>query len=287
MSLALLFLLSALPCGDLASARQRLLESAGSPAQVAAALEALDPVQGPALAAGMPGAAAPRERARIAADRLELACLFQAEPRGAALADGASLEEILRRPEFARAREGSGDLAERLYRRLIAWLTSLLRTRGAESYAEWTRVLVLAAALAVALLGALRLARWRRERAPVRSPAPAGAPPRELSTAEGLLERARSLSSRDGRAAIREALLALLASLGRRRLARTGTSSTNRELAAEATRRGAPPALAGQLARALRWYDRAFYSLEPVAAQDASRFVDEIAGIHRALEALP
>lgn len=285
MSVALLLLLSALPCGDLASARQRLA-SAGTPAEVRAALEELDPVQGPALAAGAPQALAPRARASLAAGRLELACRFQAEPRGAALADRAALEEILRRPEFARAKEGSGDLVERLVRRLLAWLKSLLRTRGAESYAEWTRVLVLAAALAVALLGALRLARWRRGRAPPRAGAPAEAP-RELSSPEGLLLRARSLCSRDGRAAIREALRALLASLGRRHLARTGTSSTNRELAAEAAQRGAPPALAEQLARALRWYDLAFYSLEPVAAQDALRFADEVAGIHRALEALP
>jgi hypothetical protein len=168
---------------------------------------------------------------------------------------------------------------------VVAWLESLLQTRGAASYAEWTRVLVLAAALAVALLGALRLARWNRRRAP--PGAPAEAPPQKLSSPEGLLERARTLASRDARAAIREALLALLSSLGRRHLARAGTSSTNRELAAEATRRGAPPALAEQLDRALRWYDRAFYSLEPVAAPDASRFVDEVAGIHRALEALP
>jgi hypothetical protein len=35
--------------------------------------------------------------------------------------------------------------------------------------------------------------------------------------------------------------------------------------------------------RLVRWYDRAFYSLEPVPPEDAARFVEQVERLHREL----
>jgi len=39
--------------------------------------------------------------------------------------------------------------------------------------------------------------------------------------------------------------------------------------------------------RLVRWYDRAFYSLEPVPSEDAARFVDEVERLHQGLAGAP
>ncbi|MFY0577661.1 DUF4129 domain-containing protein [Cystobacter fuscus] len=58
---------------------------------------------------------------------------------------------------------------------------------------------------------------------------------------------------------------------------------TNRELVEELPERGAPAHVTGEVERLVRWYDRAFYSLEPVPTEDAARFVDEVERLHQGL----
>jgi hypothetical protein len=81
------------------------------------------------------------------------------------------------------------------------------------------------------------------------------------------------------REAIREALLCLLSSLERQRFARPDRVKTNRELAEELAGRGAPPALVSAVTSLFTWFDRAFYSLEAVPADEARRFLDDVRGL--------
>jgi hypothetical protein len=168
-------------------------------------------------------------------------------------------------------------------RTLASWLEGLLQTEQAQSFATSTRTAVLVLGLAVALFAVLRLRYWRRGPARRGEGTAAGAAALVLDSPGEHLARARAALGGQPREAIREGLLALLSSLETKRLARPDRVKTNRELVGELPRRGASAQLTGEVERLVRWYDRAFYSLEPVPAEDAARFVDEVERLHQGL----
>ncbi len=195
-------------------------------------------------------------------------------------ADPAKLQEILDRTEFAQARQLNEAALARLMRKLEAWLQSLLGTTGAESFGQGGRAVFLGFALALLLALALRLWRAREGRREARSAAlPAEA--LQLKPPETHLALARAALAADGREACRQGLLALLSALEQKRYARPDRVKTNRELSEELSTRGAPSELAAEVRRLLRWYDARFYSLEPVATEDALRFVDDVAQLRQ------
>ncbi|MBJ6763914.1 DUF4129 domain-containing protein [Myxococcaceae bacterium JPH2] len=281
-SLALLVLLTALPCAEREGLAQRLEETAlRQPEQLPSAVDAL--VQG---WGGLPPpspepGAAPVARAQQVARYLEQACALQDAPvpeGPEANARGAErLQEILNRPEFARARERNGDVLKRMLREVQAWLESLFESRSAQGFAVATRAVMLGIALAVVLFGLLR---WRRIGPRAQSPHTdtwgEGAPSK-LDPPPEHLGRARvALAHGNGREAIREGLFCLLSTLEQRGWARPDRVKTNRELAAELPGRGASSTLTRDVEQLLGWYDRAFYSLAPVTAAEATRFVDDV-----------
>jgi hypothetical protein len=205
-----------------------------------------------------------------------LAGFLAATDPATASVDRSHLEEIYQRPEFARARLRNQGTLEQLLKRLRAWFDSFFESRGAETYSVVTRFLVLLAAALVAGWALLRLLS-RRQRAPPPATAEGTSAQRlELDDPAEHLSRGRSALTADPRAALREGLLALLSTLERRRLARPDRVKTNRELAKELPTRGAPAELTKTVEQLLGWYDRTFYSLDPVAAADASRFLDDV-----------
>lgn len=185
----------------------------------------------------------------------------------------ADLSAIYERPGFERARERNSGAFAAYLAQARAWFLSLFETRGAQTYSNVTRVAVLVAAVLFGLVALLR----RRAR---KTTTLATAPP--LPTAPILDEpsvhraRAEALVSMDPRGAIREALFSLLASLERRRLARPERTRTNRELAEELPRNGAPPELVVKVTPLLAWFDRAFYSLSAVTPAEARQFLDDV-----------
>jgi hypothetical protein len=257
------------------------------PAELDALLDALELRWG-----GMPlrakRDASPAERVEVAKRRMGRACDELEASKGEAPpppSDKARLEEILSRPEFAEARQRQGDAFKRLVHAVLDWLGELLQTRGAQSFATTTRTVVLVLGFAVVLFAALRLRHWRRGPAR-RGGAKAGseATARVLDSPGEHLARARAALSGQPREAIREGLLALLSSLEMRRLARPDRVKTNRELVGELPGRGASAQLTREVERLVRWYDQAFYSLEPVPEQAAARFVAEVERLHRTQE---
>lgn len=257
----------------------------------AARLDALIAAFGGELGVGALGDGLPKdasERAAAAGVRLERACAAWNAPRGYAGADHEKLAEILARSEFAAADESENVWVQRALRWLRQALAWLFATRGAETFAEGTRFIVLAIAVAVVLYAAVRLVRALRRRG-VR-PAAGGASataPLLLDDPEQHLRRARDAVATAPREAIREGLLSLLSALERKRLARPDRVKTNRELAAELPRRGAPPDLHAAAERLLRWYDGAFYSLQPVRADEARRFLDGVVEVQAVLQGTP
>jgi hypothetical protein len=285
--LALLWL-ATVPCeGRERDARQLEEVAEQRPAELDALLEALELRWG-----GMPlrpkREATPAERVETAKRRMGGACEGLESSRGEAAlppSDKARLEEILSRPEFSEARKRQGDAFQRLVQTVLDWLTELLQTRGAQSFATTTRTAVLVLGFAVVLFAVLRLRHWRR------GPARRGArkegteaTARVLDSPGEHLARARAALTGQPREAIREGLLALLSSLEVRRLARPDRVKTNRELVGELPGRGASERLTREVERLVRWYDQAFYSLEPVPAEDAARFVEEVERLHRTQE---
>ncbi len=183
------------------------------------------------------------------------------------------LSAIYERPGFERARERNSGAFAALMAQARAWFFSLFETRGAQTYSNVTRIAVLAAAV---LLGAIALLRRRARKKAVLPPAPPS--PAALVLDEPVVhrERAEALVANDPRGAIREGLLSLLAVLERRRLARPERTRTNRELAAELPRNGAPPELVQKVTPLFAWFDHAFYSLSAVTPAEARRFLDEV-----------
>jgi hypothetical protein len=280
--------LAAVPCEGQAREAQQLVELATrEPARMEARLEALEQRWGD-LPLRSPEDHTPQERARTAARRLQEVCA-QLEASASTQStppppDRARLQEILSRPEFAQARDRQGDVLQRLVRAVKEWLEELLQTREAQSFATGTRTAVLGLGFAVVLFTALRLRHWRRGSARRREETGTGAAtPLVLDPPGEHLSRARKALTGQPREAIREGLLALLSSLEAKRLARPDRVRTNRELVGELPGRGASAQLTREVERLMRWYDRAFYSLEPVPAEDAARFVDQVEQLHREL----
>ncbi|RKH74120.1 DUF4129 domain-containing protein [Corallococcus interemptor] len=287
-ALPLLLLLAALPpCADREAVSRRLEDTARSRpdafnAEVNRLVEALEGVPLPPGTSGQ----TPPDRARQLSVYLEAVCALDAEP---AVSPGVTseperLRAILDRPEFARARQRNSDLLTRLLHELQNWLEGLFESRGAQGFAVATRAVMLGLALAVVLFGVLRV-RWRRNRKAVTTPGVEGeAAPLELDTPGEHLGRARTaLETEDAREAIREGLLGLLSTLEQRKLARPDRVKTNRELAAELPSRGAPARVTGEVERLVGWYDQAFYSLEPVSREEATRFVESVEQLHGSL----
>ncbi|HLM48355.1 MAG TPA: DUF4129 domain-containing protein [Myxococcaceae bacterium] len=292
MTGVVLLWLAALPCETLEQESERLAAMAREqPEQLDAYLATVEQRW-----EGLP--LRPRKDASVEAHvesatlRLQEACARLAAPENTTgpLPQGnpARLQEILSRPEFAQARQRQGDVLQRLMRALSDWLEELLQTQQAQSFATGTRTAVLVLGFAVALFAVLRLRHWRRGPARRGAQSGAGASAALVLDSPGEhLARARSALGSQPREAIREGLLALLSSLETKRLARPDRVKTNRELVGELPGRGASAQLTGEVERLVRWYDRAFYSLEPVPSEDAARFVDEVERLHQGLAGAP
>ncbi len=188
--------------------------------------------------------------------------------------DRAKLEEIYQRPGFERARRRNDGALQQLWKNFVAWFNKAFGSRGAETYSVVARFVVLLVAALVALWAVLKM--LGRKRAAVAPAASAGPAPLVLDDPTTHLGRGRALLATDSRAALREGLLALLSTLERQKLARPDRVKTNRELAGELPGRGAPASLTSRVEQLVAWYDRTFYSLEPVGTQDAARFLDDI-----------
>jgi hypothetical protein len=277
--------LAALPCEGATRELQRLEELARSeePAVLDAHLVALE-LRWEGLPLRSPDDETPADRAETAARRIQGACTPpEAAPEPLPRTDPARLQDILSRPEFAQARQRQGDVLQRLMREVVALLEELLQTREAQGFATGTRTVVLVLGFAVVLFAVLRLRHWRRGPARRGGDTETGPAAIRLDAPGEHLARARAALGARPREAIREGLLALLSSLEEKRLARPDRVKTNRELVGELPGRGASTQLTAEVERLVRWYDRAFYSLEPVPPQDAARFVDEVERLHQGL----
>ncbi len=172
---------------------------------------------------------------------------------------------------------------QQLLQRLRDWFFGLLETSGVSRFSAVTRVAVLVLGLAAAIAAALRLANALSGRRSRRARGPLGSTPEPLKLDDPREHLARAGRLSDPRERLREALLALLSTLERARLARPDRVKTNRELAAELPTRGAPPELTRQVGGLLDRYDREFYSLRPVPSEEAERFLGEVSTIHAQL----
>jgi hypothetical protein len=213
----------------------------------------------------------------------QTACALEAQPAPTPAADPRALAPIYERPEFMGARDRTGDGLALLLRRFNTWLEGLFGSKGALGYAEGTRVLVLFVSVLAGFLVLQRALAARSgtgHRAALSAPSRVALPLEEVSTH---LSRARAAA--EPREAIREGLLALLSALERARLARADRVKTNRELVGELTARGASAPVVERVGALLAWYDRAWYSLEPVAPQAAQTFVSDVEAATLALTA--
>ena len=158
------------------------------------------------------------------------------------------------------------------------WLESLFEAREAQSFAGFTRALVLGLALAAGAAGLIRALRKVRVPSAAQPQAATGqpllleGPPVHLSLAQAAL-------STDAREAIRQGLLALLSWLEKHRLAQPNRAKTNRELVSDLPARGASGELSETVGTLLNWYDRAFYSLSVVPQREAREFIDQISAL--------
>jgi hypothetical protein len=224
----------------------------------------------------LPGEPA-EEHVALARVRWREACALLERPARRGAPDRPLLEQLFTREELARARVVGGNPLQELLERLGTWLKSMLLTGTAQTFAEGARFAVLAVASFLALGGVLWAAsRWGGRRRKASAPAPRAPGALELQDPVEHLARARARLSGDSREAIREGLLALLSALERRSWARPDRVKTNRELAAELPRRGAPAETSTAVEELLRWYDRTFYSLEPVPPAEAAQFVERV-----------
>lgn len=207
-------------------------------------------------------------------DQRATACGLLAAPAPAPTLDRAALEAIYTRDGFERARQRNSGAFQAFLAQLKAWFDRFIGSSGAETYSNITRVLVLALALAIGLGVTLRLLNRRRE-ARVKTPEQTA---RSLELDDPAVHRARAEGLLDSqpREAIREGLLSLLSSLERRRFARPDRVKTNRELADELPARGAPAEVVRAVAPLFSWFDRAFYSLDPVPPDEARRFLADV-----------
>ncbi len=219
----------------------------------------------------------PIDQAVLASQRLREACALATRAQSAgALPDRALIKAIMDREEFHEAREANADAFERLIAQFQAWLVSFFESASAQTFAGGSRLAVLIFALAVVVGGALRLVQFRRSKPADQVAATDRLAPLELRSPGVHLQLARAALPDDAREASRQGLLGLLSLLEQRQLARPDRVKTNRELAAELPSRGASAELTQVVDRWVRWYDRRFYSLEPVPTDEARGFVDSV-----------
>lgn len=219
--------------------------------------------------------ACPPSTATLPDAQREAACLVDArfEAKGSPEVK-AELAAIYARPAFRGAHSSQ---ASDLFKRFKAWLEAIFETSGAETYSNVTRVVVLFLATFVVIAVVVRITGRRLQR--VKAPEAQRAAALELDDPAEHLTRARALLGADPRASAREGLLAILAALERQRLARPDRVKTNRELARELPSRGATPELVEAVSSQLSWFDRAWYSLEPLDVARAGAFVDDAAAL--------
>lgn len=203
-------------------------------------------------------------------------------PAGTTAATDAALKALYERDVFRSAHQSP---ASDLLKRLKLLLESLFETSGAETFSNVTRVAVLILAAALVVLVVVRVA-GRRFVKPAAPHGQVGSSSLALADPSVHLAKAQALVSTDPRGGAREGLLAMLAALERQRLARPDRVKTNRELALELPSRGAPPDLVREVTAQLEWFDRAFYSLEPLDSTRAKAFLSEAASLVATIEAL-
>jgi hypothetical protein len=213
-------------------------------------------------------------------------CRRASAPSGVASAasvDRARLTEILARPEFDLRDEPVG-LFDRIWRWLRRIVLSLLEARGTATYGEAGRYVILGlGVLAAAFVarGALRA----RSRGGVTAPRPAAGDARAHDSPQAHLGRAETALRRgDCRLALREQMLAVLATLERHQLAARGRSRTNREVAEEARGRGASAELATRLGELAARYDQTWYGLRAVSAADVGDFAARAGTVRAGVE---
>lgn len=209
----------------------------------------------------------------LPAEQRDAACAIDEQFKATPEADG--LAAIYARPEFRNARAGQ---ASDLLKRLQRWLETVFETSEAETYSNLTRVLVLLLAAFVVIAVSVRFV-GRRVRSKSLGRLQASSTALELADPAVHLARAKALIGSDARAGAREGLLAMLAALERKRLARPDRVKTNRELTKELPQRGAPPELVEAVSAQLSWFDRAWYSLEPLDATSAGAFLERAAEV--------
>lgn len=193
--------------------------------------------------------------------------------------DPALLETVFSDPAFEGARERGAGALEHLARRIREWILSLLDSSGAAGFAEWTRALVLLAAVLLLVFLVVRWTRRRRSHAAGFSDAahPLASPTVEvLDLPSRHLARGREALTGAPREAIRQGLLALLSGLEEGGVIAPGRVRTNRELAQALPTSGIAAGEVDRLAELLAWYDRAFYSLATVPRDDAEAFLQRI-----------
>ena len=211
------------------------------------------------------------ERTALATARAGTACAWLQRPTGGVESPLEPLAAVLDRPVFSGARDRAPHAFGQAWERLKAWVLSLLEDRTTNTLASGIRWLVLG--LAATLAGAALWRTWARRRAGDEASAGPPAPVlSRLSPPTDHLRAARASLPGDPRGALREGLLALLSGLERAGWLSAGRTLTNRELSsAIADRPGADEA--GAL---LRGFDRRYYSLERVGAEDAARFLSSV-----------
>ena len=192
----------------------------------------------------------------------------------------AGLSSIYEREGFERARQRNSGTLQTLLAQARAWLERLFATSGAETYSNLTRVAVLGAALAIAVTVVVRVAGRRRAGA-ASTTAPVVTSALDLEDPAVHLERAEALLDTQPREAIREGWLAVLSTLERRRFARPDRVKTNREVISELPARGAPPELVKSVDALVGWFDRAFYSLDAIAPEQARAFLADVGRLAR------
>jgi hypothetical protein len=270
-------ILASTPCEDVGDRQQQIASAAASDNDLRVAIDVLEGELHAPLLTPTERALPRAEQAHLASTRLAGACeLARARPSQAGV-DRDRLLSILERPELQHARDRQ-DLGTELWRRFWEWVNALVALRATQQFSVATRRLVLALGLAVAIGAALRLIRRRRPSARAAA-TPLGAPVLELDDPAVHLTAARSALGSDRREAIRQALLGLLSALERRRWAHPDRVKTNRELADELSRRGAPPDVARRAEKLFSWFDAAFYSQREVPLDEASGFVADVTAL--------
>ena len=194
------------------------------------------------------------------------------------------LNEIFARPEFAHASTAVAARTRSWPERVAAWFDALMRSDAAFSAVTWTRAFVLSAVFLAAVWLVVRALQRRARREPEPGEEPTASGPRLLGAPGRILEDARARVTGAPREAVRVGSVAALLWLARHNLCRADKSHTNQETLAELTRRGAPAEVINAAAAIFDWYDRAFYSLNPISQAEAEQFLGRVESLGQNLE---